>query len=655
MKVAAPWSLSHYIPLNGFHPLYRALFDFTPPGIDIHAWDNVKLQKYIENDERARTHLLGMIMKEDKSNSRMNTINHKYNDFFNPTSRTLTRLLPGDIEFHHTAPFPSLTRPFIFHCEAFSPIFLPFSQQGDGKYNNYDELKSYYGSILSNPLCLGIFSHIPETLLSFVRFFNNPEINNKLKLSQIGLSEKAFVGFDNSSEVTHDVPRFLFINSAHQNPANFFKRGGHIALRFWKEFRAAGREGQLVLRCDRPTDLLLRNNGVDPGFVREETGKSILWAQGYLANHEVNALMESSDFFLLPSASLHSASILQAMNAGTIPIVTDTLGTSVYVQDGENGLVLKGMREAIWEQCDETGILIDNYSNITPAVNEALSRQIWSHVNELLDRPDALAGLRNRMLERVRREFSGRTFASQFWNDVQNLYLNYDFAGRATEFQPSKIQMNVIMKEDWARVFESVPHPVRRVFTGGDTILELGGTFIHVQNNPQLRLEDFSIFQHYLDSAAPKLNLEYTTNALVEKILQKDVLEKKIKRSRIRSWASRKLAPYPRIHSFAHHRAAQVIQVKRSFNLSIKRAFSYWKMRFTKSIESEDVELVAQDIDGFNIVRYYHLFIAFPSTEGIFDIDRVRRRGYSVTRTSYSFDKTTKKIIRYMKDLSSSH
>lgn len=648
MKVATPWSLNHYIPLNGFHPLYRALFDFAPANADIYAWDNVKLQKFIEKDDRIRAHLLGMIKKENKSNSRTKSIKHKYENFFNPTSRFLTRILPGDIEFHHTAPFPSLTRPFIFHCEAFSPIFLPFAQQGDGKYNDHDELKSYYGSILANPLCLGIFSHIPETLLSFERFFDNPTISDKLKLSRIGLSEKAFIDFSNSNGPIRNTPRFLFINSAHQNPANFFKRGGHIALRFWKEFRAAGREGQLVLRCDKPTDSLLRDKGVDPAFVQEETGKSILWAQGYLANHEVNALMESSDFFLLPSASLHSASILQAMNAGTIPIVTDTLGTSVYVQDGQNGLVLKGMREAIWKQCDATGILIDNYSNITHTLDESLSRQMWSRVNELLDRPDALAELRNRMLERVRHEFSGQAFACQFWNDVQTLCLNYDFSALETESQPSKIQMNVIMKEDWARVFESVPQPVRRVFTVDGTILELGGTFIHVQNNPQLRLEDFSVFQKYLDPAAPKLNLKYNINDLIENLLLKEDPRGKFKRSKIRSWASRKLAPYPGLHSFAHHRAVQVIQVKRSFNLLMKRSFNYWKVRFTKPSETEDIELVAQDIDGFNIVRYYHLFIAFPSTEGVFDIERVRKRAYSVTQISYSFDKATKKIMKYM-------
>jgi len=43
ISVAVPWSLSHYIPQDGFHPLYQALFDYAPDTINILAWDNVAL------------------------------------------------------------------------------------------------------------------------------------------------------------------------------------------------------------------------------------------------------------------------------------------------------------------------------------------------------------------------------------------------------------------------------------------------------------------------------------------------------------------------------------------------------------------------------------------------------------------------------------
>ncbi|WP_163068497.1 hypothetical protein, partial [Acinetobacter baumannii] len=77
------------------------------------------------------------------------------------------------------------------------------------------------------------------------RFFANPEIDKKLFSSKIGLSSSAVDPRDYPQKRL-DEPRFLFINSAHQQQANFFNRGGHVVLRFWKEFRCAGRTGRLV-------------------------------------------------------------------------------------------------------------------------------------------------------------------------------------------------------------------------------------------------------------------------------------------------------------------------------------------------------------------------------------------------------------------------
>ena len=50
LRIAVPWNLSHYIPLDGFHPLYRALFDHVSDGVKIAAWDNVKLYRKFRDD-----------------------------------------------------------------------------------------------------------------------------------------------------------------------------------------------------------------------------------------------------------------------------------------------------------------------------------------------------------------------------------------------------------------------------------------------------------------------------------------------------------------------------------------------------------------------------------------------------------------------------
>jgi hypothetical protein len=43
--------MTHYIPLNGFHPLYQALFDERPDGVALNAIDNIKLSKALQSDE----------------------------------------------------------------------------------------------------------------------------------------------------------------------------------------------------------------------------------------------------------------------------------------------------------------------------------------------------------------------------------------------------------------------------------------------------------------------------------------------------------------------------------------------------------------------------------------------------------------------------
>ena len=166
LTVAVPWSLSHYIALNGFHPLYRTLFDQAPSSVEFHAWDNVKLHNRFSRDIEIRKAVLSAADAAERKSQHLVTGSaaSTYQDFFWAPNQALTNELMGDIEFHHTAPFPSLERPFVFHCESFAPIFFPFSQQGSGEFEKTEEIREYYRGLFANPLCLGIFSHIPETV-----------------------------------------------------------------------------------------------------------------------------------------------------------------------------------------------------------------------------------------------------------------------------------------------------------------------------------------------------------------------------------------------------------------------------------------------------------------------------------------------------------
>ncbi|HQT47605.1 MAG TPA: hypothetical protein PLY97_10330, partial [Acidocella sp.] len=149
LSVAVPWSLSHYIPLNGFHPLYRALFENHPADTELHAWDNTELSNMLRGDKALCRELLSAVQREAEGFTAYGTsaLAPRYREAFFAPNIALTALLPGDIELHHTAPYPSMTRPFVFHCESFAPIFFPFVQQGGGSFHDADVLREHYQKI----------------------------------------------------------------------------------------------------------------------------------------------------------------------------------------------------------------------------------------------------------------------------------------------------------------------------------------------------------------------------------------------------------------------------------------------------------------------------------------------------------------------------
>jgi len=646
LKIAAPWSLSHYIPLNGFHPLYRALFDHAPSEISLAAWDNVKLCRHFARDllDRARVLDLSTSCKEDAMAIEPGTIARSYADHFYPPDRILTETLPGEVEFHHTAPFPSLTRPFVLHCESFVPVFFPCARQGIGRFDRHDELRQHYGRILGSPLCQGIYSHIPETLDGLSTFFSDPTIDAKLFSSRIGLSKLSVDAGMFRPRRPIGLPRFLFVNSAHQMTSNFFNRGGHIVLKFWKEFVTAGRMGTLILRCGRPDDGTLACHGVDPDFVRSELGRSIIWAEGYLSNHEINALMADAHFFLLPSASLHSASILLAMTLGTIPVVTDTLGTSLYVTDREDAIVLKGVRNEIWHLDPDTGVLADHYERM-PNVTPSLVTQLVERVFEVLNSPETYLAMSHRSSERARTQFSGEAFASEFWSSVAEKAttprVGASPSAKSAELSAS-LQKCALDAAEWARVFESSTQPMRLVYTGTNTVVQLGGTVVHMAGSPTTNLRDWSVFAHYFEPSAPVTTFANSLVDLGDRFLPGRYGDIPFGTSEWKRRASNALMRYPRVHSLAS-------RAYRTMRRSMIFAKLWWQYTQCKSgrVGSEShTELVMEDVHNFNIVHCFHKYYAIPCGEGPFILAKAEGRLYSRTYSAYSLETAVAKVNR---------
>ncbi|GLU30210.1 hypothetical protein WKR88_22250 [Trinickia caryophylli] len=627
MSVAVPWSLSHYIPLNGFHPLYRALVDHAPRDVALNAWDNVKLHDRLAADDAVRDRLLKAASLQHERDCALGseTLARAYRDHFWPPNQVLTEALGGDIEFHHTAPFPSLSRPFVFHCESFAPVFLPFAGQGSGAFARPDELREHYRRILAHPLCLGIFSHIPETLNNLSRFFADAGIDRRLHSSRIGISGKMAVHADEPDAAALERPRFLFINSAHQDGRNFFLRGGHLVLRFWHAFKQSGRDGTLLLRCAKPDDAALKEHGVDLAFLSAETGRSVFWAQDYLAGHELNALLASAHFFLLPGLSLHSVSIMQAMAAGAVPIVTDTVGTSVYVTDDETGIVLRGVRDALVQPDPNTGALVDSYGD-TRQLEPPLVEQLMRRIVALLDAPQAYLHLRARCCAHARRQFSGEAFSDQFWGALNDLYGQYRMSAAKGESEPQApspiseaLSECTLQGDRWAAVFESVTRPMRRIYTGHSSVFEYGGAFVHTYGRPRMAKNDWSpVAQYYSADAQPTTFAETLPELRGKYLAQGELAQEGVGRHWLVDAVSRALMPLPGLHSFA----ARVLGF-------VRRHRRPAPATGIVPDGGQDIELMRQGVHGFNVIRYARGYYAIPQGEGAFEPEKVKAGAYS--------------------------
>lgn len=635
LNVAIPWSLSHYIPLDGFHPLYRALFDHVSDNVRLSAWDNVKLYRTFRNDAFVRKTLIEKAKREEHRHDQLagSSVAKRYQDYFWSPDHVLTTALEGELEFHHTAPFPSLKRPFVFHCESFAPVLFPFAQQGSGHVENHEELKEHYRSIFAHPLCLGIFSHVPDTLHALSVFLSDPIIDGKLFSSRTGLSAKAFSMDEAEQKPSLSRPRFLFVNSANQNSVNFFRRGGHLVLRFWKEMVTSGRDGLLMLRSTMPGDIELHEHGVDVPWVKGEIGRSIVWDQGYLASHEVQSLMLSAHFVLLPSVALHSVSIMEAMRAGAIPVVSDTVGTSVYVTDEETGIILHGVRKEVWQKDEATGILVDYYCR-RPELDRFLVEQMTSRVCRLLEDHGAYWAMHRRTVVQAQTQFSGRSFSENFWGSVSELYAQFSGTSKPAEVASDDLKRALydctIQNQGWARVFESPPQPMLRISTEFGRVWELGGAMIQTYGKPCIELNDWSVLAQYYTPSAPPMTYAHTLEELEGKYLHPLGGRREGVRRKLVRWISKTLRPFPVLY----HYAARVLAVYRR----------HGGIRFVRPKTEPEIELVRQGVTGYNIIRHRDRYYGILQREGDFSPENVEAGVYSLCHRGHSVEEVLRSI-----------
>lgn len=344
MNILLPWNTSYCIPSNAFHPLYSGLLECSSG-----------IRYIVPRRDLGRGQYQSLLARGVYHNSFLNklwwldslpgNLQKKFYNFYSLREINYVGNLPGNVEFLHSTPITTGNRSFIFHCEAFLPIFMPFSFSGrvvDG--GAFNALKKSYGDLFRSR-CLAIVSHSKKTLDEISAFFGDSTIDSLLHHIDVGVTtRKIKKATFNPNNIT-----FLFTSSAHKNPGNFLFRGGYVsigmALRLLQTI--SNSNIRFIFVCKRPDNDLFVENDIDLALLQhaEEKG-SIIWLETRIPQYQFDSLMAKADFLLMPSASLHSVSVITAMQYRTVPVVTDIPGYDIFLNN-QCAVILDGVKDKI--------------------------------------------------------------------------------------------------------------------------------------------------------------------------------------------------------------------------------------------------------------------------------------------------------------------
>lgn len=353
IEIAVPWSMSYMIQQNGYHPLYSYLLSNPLSGIKLNSLDDVETRENIKKNPNEVQRLT------QKGKDCLKNLPEYFSNFFLKSDTYLLELgiaseIDGDIEFIHTSPTITGTKPFILHLESFFSLFLPFCADPNIILDENFPLRAQMKKMLQSDNCIGIFSHLKQTIKEIEVYFKDELISNKLHYMPIGYEPPKQIISKKTEKKSKK--RILVLSSAHQNPNNFIDRGAGVVLEVWSALLKLNCDFELIWRSSEPNkhiiEELLSTINISSSEL-EKLIKSITWVDRHLTERELDHLFDSSDFVLLPSLWLHSTTILRAISSGCKPIVSDIPQIDEYrcLKDIK---IIKGFRDLNW--CSIKGI-----------------------------------------------------------------------------------------------------------------------------------------------------------------------------------------------------------------------------------------------------------------------------------------------------------
>ncbi|MFQ3651167.1 MAG: glycosyltransferase family 4 protein, partial [Gemmataceae bacterium] len=277
--------------------------------------------------------------------------------------------------FFTSIPYTFNQLPWFIEIEDVTTLFFPFVHNGQTCQLNFRELPVYPAvkALLESDECRGILTHIRSTAEMLPRLFQSEQIARKVFYAPLGVEllpavQRPLRGRDEPIEL-------LFTNSWSQGAINFKLRGGLDVLEAFRLLKLRYPRLRLTLRSTLPE--LHRH------YQRIVASDDVQLIDRKVSNQEMQELHQRADIYLLPAARIHIVSLLGAMAHGLPVVVSDGWGFEEYVDDGRNGLVVRG-RYGVSSWADqEAGVLREDYHTlhspeppIVAGLVEAVSRLI---------------------------------------------------------------------------------------------------------------------------------------------------------------------------------------------------------------------------------------------------------------------------------------
>lgn len=238
-------------------------------------------------------------------------------------------------------------------------------------FKNHPETINIKNALEDNR-CKKIICHIKKMAEALPNLTNSDVIAKKTVYKKIGINSKNNLINFNKSNFT-----ILFTNSYHDDPNNFFLRGGHFLLEAFYLLTKKYNNINLIIRSSIPGNIpqhLLSN-------------PKIRIYNNLISSQDIDSLYRESDVVVLPSIRVHSHSLCEAISYGLPVITSNGWGIDEFIQDKYNGYIIDGFEKLSWH--DQNIGCIENYSLVyedNAFINNTIHKLYYYLDNLIIDK-----------------------------------------------------------------------------------------------------------------------------------------------------------------------------------------------------------------------------------------------------------------------------